>query len=131
MQEGKDRCIHTCYQTARSADTPIPELTWIKRLAGAGAGALWHILRFFPLSHRIKFSPHGWVVTLDLHRNLDSPRTRGGSIAMSLDELQQPREDVDVTVLPHENVLVPVIGENMQFMTAGNYFLKSLVIDDV
>ena len=54
-----------------------------------------------------------------------------GSVAMLVHEFDQPGENVDIAVLAHEHVLMAVVGENMKFMTAGNYFLKSLMIDDV
>src|SRR5712691_2085370 len=50
--------------------------------------------------------------------------SRGIAAAMLLQELHQTGEDVDVTVLAHEHVLVAVVRKHVQLVAAGNDFLQ-------
>src|SRR2546427_1893079 len=59
------------------------------------------------------------------------PTSRGIAAAMLLEELQQTGEDVDVTVLAHEHVLMAVVRKHVQLVAAGNDFLQTLVAHDV
>ena len=52
-------------------------------------------------------------------------------LAILIEKLEQPGKDILVAIFPHKNILMTVIRKDMELMPVRDYFLKSLVTDNI